>query len=866
LPAAEQSGSDGAPVLEEEEDQTHLSKKQRRKLRKRAQQTALFSEQEDGGEQSPTPAEVQAHQEIRRLKRHLCLVALTFGLIATSMTLLLVWSVLWGLSKSVELLSMRLELTGLLVSVLTVMASYLMLRSGRWRYLLPHGSGDDGRFGGTVIQPNSVSIAEACTPKMVPKEDGLINFALSTVVSSGFSATMGIGAAQGGDDWLAAGARPPCITGGENYYSFFEGRVEAPPNSNVPAADVHVPWELHLVGMTSTVGVGSGAPMQSDTALPDISHLLEGVDDLVPSKEYRTWMAALDVVINAPSYQYFLAYLFVLIGVTPRRTLNIVLYVKGWLTVIMRWTVDYLETKGFAAANWAQGIGQPIISMNWVGRASLPGASAAWLENNAPDIARGVKDIVTAVNMSPDEAQALMWMFNPWPLCRPTYIDPTGNAFTVPVAALEIFGKWEVGCFYPDASPAIQLAGGWNPMTRAPQARVMMSAMWKMAFLTYEGPLLLVAFIIACQMACVVTVFHLASNNRRIFTAVQSWATLTLPPADTSQFLRAAVASLSGGATNLPINPWLGYAQQECMAVWVWIGLTFHLAASYTKYWMGATRDRLCRNQPGKLTSSIHTTALGDNHRAPGTTTDWRMGVGAVYNTLWGITPQYLCLFLPSIPGSDAPAFSRAGSWSTFSVGGVGFFPIASLAMFGMMKIFPPTMNLIRRGKTAISLKNVVNTMATGANYAANFVCAYEESVPEIVAGKAMAAYIQAVYILDYLTSRLPQYRDWVYKEEGGSRHFLPDPAGAPTNVGVIFPRNELGGIAEGALDTWTNDGVARLIQFGSRPVYDPGLGTQPLRNESFGRAEEVLINTKDPQVVESYGFELASKTITIQI
>lgn len=78
---------------------------------------------------------------------------------------------------------------------------------------------------------------------------------------------------------------------------------------------------------------------------------------------------------------------------------------------------------------------------------------------------------------------------------------------------------------------------------------VMMSAMWKYAFLASEGPSVFVAFVIAAQLACGVTV-------------VDEWATLTLPRPDTSQWLRSAIASLDGKT-------------QEGMSLnhlWVWLG------------------------------------------------------------------------------------------------------------------------------------------------------------------------------------------------------------------------------------------------------------------------------------------------------
>ena len=55
-------------------------------------------------------------------------------------------------------------------------------------------------------------------------------------------------------------------------------------------------------------------PVENVTPLPEITSILEGVDEFVPSKEYRTWIAGLDMVMNALSYQYFLSYLFMLIA------------------------------------------------------------------------------------------------------------------------------------------------------------------------------------------------------------------------------------------------------------------------------------------------------------------------------------------------------------------------------------------------------------------------------------------------------------------------------------------------------------------------------------------------------------------------
>ena len=55
------------------------------------------------------------------------------------------------------------------------------------------------------------------------------------------------------------------------------------------------------VAILQTKNVRLSSPIESKFPLPDITHTLEGIDEMVPSKEYRTWIAALDVVINCPS-------------------------------------------------------------------------------------------------------------------------------------------------------------------------------------------------------------------------------------------------------------------------------------------------------------------------------------------------------------------------------------------------------------------------------------------------------------------------------------------------------------------------------------------------------------------------------------
>ena len=438
-------------------------------------------------------------------------------------------------------------------------------------------------------------------------------------------------------------------------------------------------WHLNLVRNVANAvkQVALSAPIESTYPVPDISAILEGVDDLVPSKEYRSWIAAVDTVVNCPSYQYYLAFLLVLIARNPRKANNIKLYVVGWLYVITSWQRDFFERAGLGPNNNGQVPGAPPLVLNVNTRSAVPGAGSQWLETNAPLIARGDAYFFSGVSMTELEVRAASLMYLPYPQVYPQWLDGNGAAYALPSSMLRIGGSYEVGTSFPSAPAAIVMAGGWAQMAATPAASTVMSAMWKS-----EGPLVLVGFVKAAQMALGITLVT-AANTRRWFTAVQEWRYLTLPRPDTSQFLRTAIASLDGKTqAAMVLNPFLGIAYEVCLSAFLMIGLAFHLAGSYSKYIMFATRNTLHLNTPGRVVANIRSAALGNEIRAPGTTTPWRLAIGSIFNKLFGVAPQLIVLSQPGIPATDAVDAAGGNSWADYSVNEVGFFPVGSLSMF----------------------------------------------------------------------------------------------------------------------------------------------------------------------------------------
>jgi len=232
----------------------------------------------------------------------------------------------------------------------------------------------------------------------------------------------------------------------------------------------------------------------------------------------------------------------------------------GWLYVITGWQEQFFTRNGLGPNNNGQLPGAPAIVLNVCTRSAVPGAGSLWLEQNAPLVARGDAYFFTGVNMTESEVRAIGLLFQPYPQAFPQWLDPNGNAYVLPSSMLRIGGSYLVGTFFPQAPAGIIVAGGWAQVTNGPDPGVMQSAMWKNAFLRSEGPLVLVAFVIASQMAFGVMLVS-ALNTRRWFTAVQEWRELTLPRPDKCQFLRTAVASLDGKTQGgMVLNPFLGAA------------------------------------------------------------------------------------------------------------------------------------------------------------------------------------------------------------------------------------------------------------------------------------------------------------------
>eukprot|EP00971_Amphidinium_carterae_P063950 1265866-Amphidinium_carterae.1 len=186
--------------------------------------------------------------------------------------------------------------------------------------------------------------------------------------------------------------------------------------------------------------------------------------------------------------------------------------------------------------------GAPALVLNLIQRAAQPGGGAQWLENNIEGIARGTVQCYSAVGMSEMEVQAAALMYLPYPQIRDVWTDPAGNQYCLPSASWQIEGTYNVGCFFPAAGAAAVLANGWAQMQVMPSPTVMMSAIWKLAFIQAEGLLILPAFVIAAQMAVCITVLGAGKGERRWFSAVQEWTRVSLPRPDSSQFVRAAVA------------------------------------------------------------------------------------------------------------------------------------------------------------------------------------------------------------------------------------------------------------------------------------------------------------------------------------
>ena len=632
------------------------------------------------------------------------------------------------------------------------------------------GDGSGGVFGFTIEQPNSGSIEEFCKPVVAPKEDSIVAWAINAAVETGFASTWRYHAAIG-NHWVGApGNHPPAMCSFENYYSFFEGDVGIPPNSNVPADVCTEWWHLNMIRDVAQAQkvVQVATPVENPVPLPEISSILEGIDELVPSKEYRSWISAVDVIVNCPSYQYFLSYLYVLVGKTQRRTSNIKLYVVGWLYVIMAWSTDIFIASGLAPAGNVPLPGAPGIVCHTCTRAPVAGAGSAWLENNAAAVARGDAYFFSAASMTASEVRAVAALYQPFPQVYPNWQDGTGRAYALPCSMLRIAGSYDVGCFFPLATPAVVLAGGFAQMAQPPEARVMMSGMWKLAFNNAEGPLILVAFVIAAQMACGV---------RRWFTSAQEWRHLTLPRPDSSQFLRGAIAALDGKTSSgMPINPFLGLAFEICLSSWLIIGLTFQVAGSYVKYWMSAVRNCLHSDAAGRLYQNVRNAALGNSLRALGTTTPWRLGLGSAYKKLFGLAPQLIVLQQPGIPSDDTEDSNVAPnrSWSSFSVRGIGFFPVKSLFIYSLLESFPPTMSLIRRNLTKVGLRNLVTTYVLATTLAAAFIPAFEQDPDGIILGMVLASYVQAVVFLDYLMfNRRWSTTQWIYRKDGSKKTFI---------------------------------------------------------------------------------------------
>ena len=193
--------------------------------------------------------------------------------------------------------------------------------------------------------------------------------------------------------------------------------------------------------------------------------------------------------------------------------------------------------------------------------------------------------------------------------------------------------------------------------------------------------------------------------------------------------------------------------------------------------------------------------------------------------------------------------------------GGVGFFPLDTLSVYSLLKVFPPTMSLVRRRLTSVSLRDLVTGYAAGTMLAACYAPGFEEDENSIVLGMQLAAYLQAVYLLDYLCFTRPWLlRRWVYRNEGdGSKkqYLIPPTAAAPAIVpNNQIVRNNLGVMKEGYLSPWTPDGGLDLLQTDQHP----NQFVNPL-NEEFDRIERLLMDRADPVQLENVGFEHVPKT-----
>ena len=104
-----------------------------------------------------------------------------------------------------------------------------------------------------------------------------------------------------------------------------------------------------------------------------VQRFLKELATLFPSKEYRSWSAAVGTVVNCPIYQHYLAFLFVLIARNPRRVSNVKLYIIGWLYVLTSWQHDFFEGAGLGPSNHGQLPGAPPIVLYVNTRSAVPG-------------------------------------------------------------------------------------------------------------------------------------------------------------------------------------------------------------------------------------------------------------------------------------------------------------------------------------------------------------------------------------------------------------------------------------------------------------------------------------------------------------
>jgi hypothetical protein len=562
-----------------------------------------------------------------------------------------------------------------------------------------------------------------------------------------------------------------------------------------------------------------------DSQLADISAFLEHFDSIVPPKEFRTWVQIISLVTNAPSYQYVQMYVLPVVGMQTRRIYNIKIYIIGF----MYYVGSMLEL--FVEAVWgAPNNHQPIEDnggnncATWCGPDQQAGGDNAAFENNLDGIARGTHFWYSGSGMTEQEIVFINACLNPFPAFRPRWLGPRGEYWTLGLYQWRIEGTWEVIVYAPNASPAIQNAGGWVTLDMTPDSTTCLSALWRYAQMNQETALLLPAFVIAavmCGTFTVVSAFGRVVGTRMWFSAAQEWRRVQLPKPNGSQNLKAEVGWAIGKSESLKC-PFYGLATSLIIGtIWV-IWIQFHLSSSVYKYICGCVGQTFSSANGRRLQSILGQRFWGMGTRAPGSTAKWRVTMGSTMKAIFDVFPQRTVVELPALPNDDLPDFNAQPNWSNYSVRGVGFFPIRSVQVASLCVKWPPTLIVPVLGLSSAVFMHLVTSFGVGNQIPQAVIPAWEENAATLVVGLIPIAYWAAVVIFDWVNGGQRQFetKSWIYQQSGS--RFQTNPTDQLMLPVVNVERDELGLLKEGQCAPWQDDGTLQLWQFRNRPAVIP--------------------------------------------